>query len=198
MGSLHSHISHLRKTLGHDSITRHRHGYALCIDPRQFDAEPFSQLAHRGRSHVEAGRLREGRQRLSEALSVWRGRPFEEFEEFPWARREIVRLDADHLGALVARLDANLEIGDTDVIGELQTLVLDHPQHEGLCARLMLALYRDGRQSEALTVYRQHANRLSETAGLRPAPPLQGYRCASYSTTRAWRTGRRLATRAQQ
>lgn len=173
IGSLHSHISRLRKTLGHGAIIRYCHGYALCIQPRQFDAELFSQLAHRGRSLVEAGRLREGRQRIREALAVWRGRPFEEFEDCSWARREIVRLDAEHLGALVSRLDADLEIGDTDVVGELQALVLEHPKHEGLCAQLMLALYRDGRQSEALTVYRLHANRLVETSGLRPSPPLQ-------------------------
>lgn len=94
-------------------------------------------------------------------------------EERSWARREIVRLEAEHLGALVARLDADLAIGDTDVIGELQALVLEHPQHDGLCARLMLALYRDGRQSEALTVYRLHTDRLVETSGLCPEPPLQ-------------------------
>lgn len=104
---------------------------------------------------------------------MWRGHAYAEFDDCCWARPENTRLDAERLGALVARIDADLVIGDTDVVGELEALLLEHPRHDGLCAHLMLALYRAGRQADALTMYRRHARRLVETAGLRPAPALQ-------------------------
>lgn len=173
LGSLHAHVSHLRKSLGHGSIVRHPHGYALSIRPDQLDADVFSRLVRQGRASIEQGQVRRGRQQLSEALALWRGRAYEEFEEAPWARREIVRLEAGRLGALATRIDADLDVGDADVVGELEALAIEHPLHEGFCARLMLALYRAGRQADALTVYRLHADRLVESSGLEPTPTLR-------------------------
>ncbi len=88
-------------------------------------------------------------------------------------RSESTRLDAERLGALTARINADLHIGDVDLVGELAALILEHPLNDGLCAHLMLALYRDGRQSEALHTFRQHTRRLIETGGLQPTPSLE-------------------------
>lgn len=173
ISSLHAHISHLRKSLGHVTIIRRPCGYVLNIEPDQFDADLFSERVRRGRTLIERSELREGRQQLSEALSLWRGHAYEEFDDCWWAQPDIVRLDAERLGAIVARIDVDLELGDTDVIGELEALVLEHPRHEGLCARLMVALYRIGRQADALAACRHHAHRLAESAGLQPTPTLR-------------------------
>lgn len=104
LSSLHAHISHLRKSLGHVTIVRRPCGYALNIEPEQFDADLFSQRVRRGRSLIERHELREGRQQLLEALSLWRGHAYEEFDDCCWARPEIVRLDTERLGAVVARI----------------------------------------------------------------------------------------------
>lgn len=160
MSSLHVHISRLRKTLGRETIVHHSYGYALTIGADQVDAIMFSKLADQGRQLVERRDVRAGREHLHEALGMWRGHAYEEFDDCCWARPEIVRLDAERLSALIARIDTNLEIGDTDIVGELESLILQHPRHEALCARLMLTLYRTGGQADALTVYREHAHRL--------------------------------------
>lgn len=173
LSSLHAHMSHLRRILGSDAIVRHSHGYALMLRPQQLDAEVFSQLAAEGRRLLERGESRRGRQQLREALSLWRGTAYEEFTHVPAVRSETTRLDAERLGAVTARIDADLHIGDVDLVGELAALILEHPLHDGLCAHLMLALYRDGRQSEALNMFRQHARRLIEAGGLQPTPSLE-------------------------
>lgn len=173
VGSLHVHLSHLRRTLGSDSIVRHVHGYALAIRHDQLDADEFDHLAALGHAALRRNQFRRGRQHLAAALALWRGHAYEEFDGAPWARGEIARLDAERLGALVSRIDADLAIGERDVVGELESLVVEHPLHESFCARLMVALYRAGRQADALAQYRAHADHLVESSGLAPTPALR-------------------------
>lgn len=143
------------------------------IHPSRFDAETFHHLAVTGRARIADGDLHGGRDQLRDALVLWRGRAYEQFEDAFWARRAIMRLDAERLAALTARIDADLAIADIDVIGELEALMIDEPQHDGVCARLMLALYRSGRHADALSAYRRHIRRLGERSGLAPSPALR-------------------------
>ena len=170
IGSLHTHVSRLRKELGPDVIVRHPYGYALQLRPDQLDADVFSSWVRRGRSSVAKGQLRCGRDLLVAALSLWRGRAYDEFQHAWWARDEIVRLHTERLDALEARLDADVELGDTDVLGELEALVVEHPLHDGFCGRLMIALYRSGCQSDALSSARRHRRNVVEATGLAQAP----------------------------
>ncbi|MBA3801678.1 MAG: AfsR/SARP family transcriptional regulator [Acidimicrobiia bacterium] len=174
LASLHAHVSRLRRELGRPAIVRFAHGYELRITPQQLDADEFGRLVHDGRALVDRGQHHAGRDALRRALSLWRGPPFAEFEGAWWAQAHAVRLEAERLDAIEARIDADVAIGEVGVLGDLQALVVEHPLHEGFCGRLMLALYRSGRQSEALLVARWHRAALVEQAGLVPSPWLTG------------------------
>lgn len=174
LASLHAHVSRLRRELGRTSIVRHSHGYELRMRTDQLDANVFSQQVRDGRSLVARGQHHAGRAALAAALTRWRGPPFGEFEGAWWAQSLVVRLEAERLDAIEARIDADVAVGDVGVLGELEALVVEHPLHEGFCGRLMLALYRAGRQSEALAVARRQRAALAERAGLAPSPWLAG------------------------
>ena len=111
---------------------------------------------------------------LSEALGLWRGPPLAELEFESFAQPEIARLTEQRLAALEARIDADLAAGrHAALISELQQLLTEHPARERFAAQLMLALYRSGRQTDALAVYRDARRDLVETAGIEPGPELQ-------------------------
>ena len=112
--------------------------------------------------------------RLQEALALWRGPPLAEFAYEPWAQAEIGRLAELRLAALQDRIDADLALGrDGDLVGELEQLVSEHPLSERLRGQLMLALYRSGRQAEALAAYRAARETLVETLGIEPGAALR-------------------------
>ena len=150
------------------------HGYVLEVLPGELDLDRFAELAERGRDALAAGRTADAARRLREALCLWRGPPLADFEYELFARAAIAQLDELRLAALEERIDADLALGHArDLVGELRDLVERHRLRERLRGQLMLALYRAGRQAEALGVYQDFRRTLSEELGLDPGPGLQ-------------------------
>jgi DNA-binding SARP family transcriptional activator len=166
-------VSRLRKVLGDGLVETRGRGYALAVDPAQIDAGRFAALASAGRAALDAGDAKGAIELLGAALELWRGSPLEEFVYEPFAAPEIERLEEARLAAVEDRVDAKLRVGrGAELVLELGRLVAEHPLRERLVAGLMLALYRGGRQSEALVVYRAARDRLVEELGLEPGPEL--------------------------
>jgi len=168
-------ISRLRKTLQLDGrlVTR-RGGYALDVDPIRIDSWRFERLLEEGRSQAAAGRASEAAVTLREALSLWRGDALADLAYEPFARGEIERLEDLRVAAIEERVEADLALGRSrELVGELRDLVARDPLRERLRGQLMLALYRCGRQAEALAVYQDFRRALSAELGLEPGPGLQ-------------------------
>jgi DNA-binding SARP family transcriptional activator len=166
---LQAHVSALRKALGPEAIVTRGAGYVL--GAATSDLSRFEELTER------AAAERDAQQRaatLREALDLWRGEPLAEFRAEPFARSAADRLGELRLHALVHRMDAELELGLHErLASELQALVDEEPLREQLRARLMLALYRGGRQADALEVYRKGRRLMVDRLGLEPGPALQ-------------------------
>jgi DNA-binding SARP family transcriptional activator len=147
-------VSRLRKTLGHDVLLTRAGGYLLDIQPEQLDAARSEQLAGEGRRALARGDARTARELLGQALDLWRGPPLADLGYEPFAQAAIARLEELRLVALEHRIEADLALGDhAALIPELETLVREHPARERLRAQLILALYRSGRQTDALASY---------------------------------------------
>ncbi|MGN6800185.1 MAG: AfsR/SARP family transcriptional regulator [Gaiellaceae bacterium] len=164
---LQAHVSGLRKALGRSAIETRGGGYALRLDT---DLRRFEELARRARSEPDAAtRART----LREALALWRGEPLAEIRE-PFASRAVVRLTELRLEALSRRVDADLDLGEGEsLVPELHAVVQREPLRERPRAHLMRALYRAGRQAEALAVYRDGRALLVAELGIDPGPELQ-------------------------
>ena len=175
---LHTYISHLRRTLepgrrrGVDGLIVTRPpGYLLRLEPGQLDLHRFEELVHEARS---TGDPAQALVTLSEALALWRGPPLQEFAFDGFARAEISRIEELHLAAVERRIELELALGrDGDRVAELEALVAAHPLRERLLGQLMLALYRAGRQAEALEVYRTTRRRFADELGIEPGTELQ-------------------------
>jgi predicted ATPase/DNA-binding SARP family transcriptional activator/class 3 adenylate cyclase len=177
--TLQNYVSRLRATLepgraagdpGTVLLTRPP-GYLLRVDPDQVDASGFERLV--GEVHGRAGDDEAAAAILDEALGLWRGRAFAEFADEDFARPEVVRLEELRLVALEDRIEAHLSLGrHAETIGELEALISGHPLRERLRAQLMLALYRSGRQGDALRAYQALARDLGEELGITPSPEL--------------------------
>ena len=168
--SLQNSISRLRKELGPDVLQTKPPGYVLRVEPHQIDARRFETQLRDARS---AG-AEERRELLQRALSLWRGPALAEFAFDDFAQAEIRRLEELRLVAHGERIDADLELGrHGDVIGDLEGLVRDHPLRETFRRQLMLALYRAGRQAEALEVYQDARARFIDELGIEPGPELK-------------------------
>jgi DNA-binding SARP family transcriptional activator len=168
--SLQNFVVGLRKALGAETIVTRPPGYVLAVDPQGIDLERFRRLREdaRGRPAPERAEL------LEQALALWRGEPLGEFRFEPWAETEAARLEDLRLAAIEERLEALLEAGrDAEVVGELEALVAAHPLRERLRGQLMLALYRAGRQAEALDVFQDTRRTLVDRLGIEPSPSLQ-------------------------
>ena len=138
------------------------------------DTHRFERLLADGRRAAEAEDPRRASEAFSQAIALWRGEPLSDFAYEPFAQREIARLVELRLVAHECRIDADLELGrHGDVVGELEVLVDEHPLRERLRGQLMLALYRCGRQAEALDTYRDGRTRLVTDLGLEPGPALR-------------------------
>ena len=175
--SLHVYVSQLRKELasanGNLLLTR-GNGYSMEVDADQLDLLRFERLVDDGRRAFEEGRADRSAQKLRHALALWRGPPLSDFQYEPFAQHHIARLEEERLTALEARIEADLACGrHAEIVGELEDLVVHHPLREHLRAQLMLALYRCGRQADALESYRAGRTRLSEELGLEPGPELR-------------------------
>jgi predicted ATPase/DNA-binding SARP family transcriptional activator/class 3 adenylate cyclase len=168
--ALQVHISQLRHLLDAGVIATKAPGYALQIEAGQLDLERFQGLV----AEASALGAEAALPRLREALSLWRGAPLAEFAQERFALGEILRLEELHLDALEKRIGAEIALGrHAGLVGELEGLVADHPLREELRASLMIALYRSGRQAEALATYQDARRALVEELGLEPCRPLQ-------------------------
>jgi DNA-binding SARP family transcriptional activator len=171
------HVSRLRKALegaGEAVLLTRGHGYELRVAPGQLDVERFQSLLEEGRAAVAAGDPEKADEILRTALGLWRGPPLAEFAYEDFAQAEIARLEDLRLAALEERIEADLALGRHDaVVQELEQLACRHPLRERLRRQLMLALYRSGRQAEALDVYRQARQTFADDLGLEPSPLLQ-------------------------
>lgn len=166
---LQAHISALRKALGANAIQTRAPGYAL--RGATSDLAHFEELTERARDEHDLAR----RSRLlNEALALWRGEPLAEFKREPFARPAAARLAELRLDALTRRIDAELELGEhARLVRELTTLVEEEPLREQPRKQLMTALYRSGRQADALGVYRAGRRLLVEQLGIEPGLALQ-------------------------
>jgi len=168
--SLRNAVSHLRKTLGHAAIATHPTGYVLCLDDAWLDAGEFERLV----AHAEKAPASERVRILDEALALWRGPPYAELSDGLLAQGDIRRLDELRLTAIEDRLESRLSDGeDVSLVGELDGLVTLHPHRERLRGLLMLALYRSGRQAEALDAYHAARRALVDELGIEPGRRLQ-------------------------
>ncbi len=167
-------VTRLRRVLPADVLVTKPGGYSIEIEPDSIDAQRFERLVDDGRRALAAGTYGEASDRLRDALSLWRGSPLADFTYEPFAEPAILRLEELRITALESRVDADLALGrHGDLIGELQSLVTEHPLRERLRGQLMLALYRSGRQAEALETYREARVTLLEELGIDPSPALQ-------------------------
>jgi DNA-binding SARP family transcriptional activator len=158
--TLQVYVSQLRKTLGKDRVETRAPGYLVRIGQDELDLARFQRL-------VEDGRL-------NEALMLWRGPPLAEFANERFARGEIARLEELRLACLERRIGNDLDAGrHAELVGELETLVELHPLREQVRAQLMLALYRSGRQAEALAAYQGARRLLVDDLGIEPGRSLR-------------------------
>ena len=175
-------ISHLRRVLeperspdgaGNLLVTQ-APGYVLRADAVTVDASRFERLAADGRRALEDDAPGEAAPLLDEALALWRGQALAEFAYDDFARDEIHRLEQLRLSATEDRVDALLQLGrHGEVVGQLEGLVAAHPLRERLRGQWMVALYRSGRQADALEAYRDGRRLLAGELGLEPGPELQ-------------------------
>ncbi|HEY1275335.1 MAG TPA: alpha/beta fold hydrolase [Thermoleophilaceae bacterium] len=168
--ALHGHISGLRKLLGADRIRTRPPGYLLQVGPGEVDLARFESLTAEARARDDPAERSAG---LRDALSLWRGEPLVELRGEPFAEREIARLEELRLAALEDRIDAELALGrHFELVAELEPLVDEHVFRERLRGQLMLALYRCGRQADALHVFQSGRRALVEELGIEPGPAL--------------------------
>ena len=171
---LQNYVSQLRRALGDDRLRTQARGYALHVERGELDVDRFKQRFDEGKRAQAAGDPTRASALLRDALALWRGSPLADFAYEPFALHEIGRLEELRLSALVERIDADLALGlQHDLIGELETLVASHPLQERFRGQLMLALYRSGRQAEALQVYQDTRRTLVEELGIEPSQALQ-------------------------
>jgi class 3 adenylate cyclase len=167
-----TYVSQLRKLLPREAanLATSPGGYVLEVDPAAVDAFRFEQGLTAASAETDPSRRP---MVLDGALALWRGPPLDEFAGAGWADREATRLDARHLQALRRRSETLLDLGRArEAAAELETMVGVHPLDEGLWAHLMLALYRSGRQADALAAYQQARRHLVDKLGIEPGPEL--------------------------
>ncbi|MGH8896269.1 MAG: BTAD domain-containing putative transcriptional regulator [Egibacteraceae bacterium] len=171
--TLRSHVSRLRKVLGGAAKARllaRASGYVLELDVGQLDATHFQRLVTEGREALAQGDLAAASATLRQALELWRGQALAEFASASWIQAEIAHLEELRLAATEDRIQADLAMGrHGELVGELELLVAEHPLRERLWSQLILALYRSGRQAEALQAYQQLRHRLSSELGIEPS-----------------------------
>lgn len=166
-------ISRLRRVLPAGRLITTGPGYMLRVFPAELDVAQFEQLTFEGRDALASGAAAEAVQLLDQAMTLWRGPPLADFRYEPFAQAEIARLEELQLACLEERHEAQLALGSAGALtAELGRMVADHPLRERLRGQLMLALYRSGRQAEALEVYRQFRSTLMEELGLEPSSAL--------------------------
>ncbi len=166
------HVTRLRRALGADAIRLAADGYAL--EGAVVDASEFEELLAAARAALRAGDARGAADSIAEALSLWRGPALLGLPQSTWATAEAGRLDALRLDALEERFEAELALGEhADLVPAIRASLEESPFRERLWGQLMLALYRSGRQADALEVYQEARRVLSEQLALEPGPELR-------------------------
>jgi len=166
-------VSRLRRALPQGRLVTRPPGYLFRAVPDEVDLSRFERLLAQGRQALADGAAAEAADTLAEALALWRGPALADFRYEPFAQAEIARLEELRLVCVEERVEADLAVGaGAELVGELQRLVAEQPLRERLRGQLMLALYRSGRQAEALEAYREVRELLLDELGLEPAPAL--------------------------
>jgi DNA-binding SARP family transcriptional activator/pimeloyl-ACP methyl ester carboxylesterase/class 3 adenylate cyclase len=169
--ALHGHVSALRKRIGADRIRTRPPGYLLHASEDEVDLARFESLVAEGRARPDPD---ERSDCLREALALWHGKPLAELRDQDFAEREIARLEELRLAAVEERVDTDLALGrHGELVPELEALVAEHPFRDRLRGQLMLALYRSGRQADALHVFQSGRRALVDELGIDPGPALR-------------------------
>ena len=171
--ALQVYVAGLRKALGEDgaSLRTQAPGYVLDLEPGALDLDAFTALRAEARDAPEPARAADA---LHEALALWRGAPLAELDGAPFGTAARAQLEEQRLGALEDRIDADLALGrHAELIHELDALVAEHPYRERFRAQQMLALYRSGRQADALAAYRSARETFVEGLGIEPGTELK-------------------------
>jgi DNA-binding SARP family transcriptional activator len=168
------HVSKLRKVLAPGLLHTRPPGYSLQLASDEIDLQRFERLVAAARRELDAGRAEEAAASFRAALELWRGPALAEFASEPFAPAEGARLEEVRISALEGRLEADLLLGrHGDLVGELEALIARYPLREGLRRQHMLALYRSGRQAEALSGYQDARRALADELGIEPSPALR-------------------------
>ena len=172
LATLQSHVSQLRKVLG-DRLQRSTAGYVLRLDAAGIDAAEFEGRAANGAWQLAEGDVEAAARSFRKALRLWRGRALEEVADRPWAQPEAERLEELRRVATEQLLEARLALGEHEqVVPDAEMAVEENPLREQRWATLMLALYRSGRQADALRAYQRLRILLVDELGIDPSPPL--------------------------
>jgi predicted ATPase/DNA-binding SARP family transcriptional activator len=167
-------VSRLRKALPQNVLTTRSPGYVVRVEPDALDLQHFERLVDEGRSMLARGLAADASARLRDGLSLWRGPALADFAYETFAQAAIARLEEIRLAAVELRIEADLALGRHDeLVGELEALVAEHPLRERLRRYLMAALYRSGRQADALDAYKDARRALVDELGIEPSPVLQ-------------------------
>ena len=171
--SLDSYLYRLRKLLGHDRLERKAGGYLLHVEPGELDADEFERLVASAGAAAENADHEAALRELTVALALWRGPAWGDLLDGGALEADAQRLDELRLSVLESRFEAELALGHgAELVPELEQLVAEHPLRERLIASLMLALYRAGRQTDALGAFQAARRRLVDELGLEPGPEL--------------------------
>ena len=172
--SLQVYIHGLRQALGAERIETHGQSYRLRVEEDELDLDRFERLVARAEQDLEAGRADSASGRIREALGLWQGPALADLADEPLARAEAGRLEEQRLHALELRNDVDLALGrHAALAAELDSLVGEHPYRDRLRQQQVLALYRSGRQKEALEAYQAARQVLVEELGIEPSPELR-------------------------
>lgn len=171
--TLQVYVCNLRRALGDGLLLTVGGGYLLAVEPGQVDCDRFDEKAWRGRQALDRGDACEARQLLGAALALWRGPALADFSYEGFALPEVARFEEARMVALEDRIGADMAAGQSGaLVPELEALVHEHPLRERLYGQLMLALYRSGRQADALERYKRAHRRLVDEVGIGPGPQL--------------------------
>ena len=172
--TLQVYVSRLRQALGREVIETTSSGYRLSLASGVVDAERFEQLFGEGREALAGGDAGGAQASLRNALALWRGPAFADLRYEAFTQAEAGRLEELRLACVEERIEAELALGrSAELVAELEALILEHPLRERLRGQLIVALYRSGRQSEALAQYRATRRMLADELGLEPSPELR-------------------------
>ena len=174
LGVLQNYVSQLRKALGSGAVVTRGPGYVLEVDPADLDSVRFERLVEAAGAALRAGDPAEAVEAVRRGLALWRGPALVDVAGEPFAGAEIARLSELRAAAVETELEAELAAGrHRDVIGKFEALLAEYPLRERLWWLLVLALYRSGRQADALRAYQRARARLRDELGIDPGAELR-------------------------